>query len=211
MKFKKSKSQVEGIVVGSGKPRLGLIKLLKKLKNIRQVPKTPRAVFSVIRNNGSKKRLLIVVSTGVIILVGAGATGLLFWNKSQGEKTTKSQCSDGVGSPLLKEASANLNPDKSAQLAPIVSTIQALDGYEKYPNCLNIIVTYYINTTDYNNAKNNMDKLEAVYDSEKGFSKELGGNSKSIETLRGNIKFLEKFADNIRKNAEKNPQLWTPE
>lgn len=108
---------------------------------------------------------------------------------------------------LLTEAAGVLEASKYMELRTVVDKIQALPSYEEDPNCLNVVVTYYINTSDYTQAKSYMDKLEAAYRASRGFSPLLGDQAKTIETLRADVEFLEKLEEQFRQNIRPGPEV----
>ena len=150
----------------------------------------------------SKRQKLILTATlSAVILLFIGAS--LYLGKKN-YTTGYKLCSDNN---FLSKASAVLEPDKIDQLKSIVERIQLSADYEKSADCLNIVTTYFINTADKDNAKTYFEKLEKIYDPNKGFSPSLGSNAPTMDFLRDNIKLLEKKSEEYEQNKFYGPEI----
>lgn len=123
-------------------------------------------------------------------------TGVLYYFRTN--KTSAAVCTSSKS--IMSEASKAITDSKVTELGVVADKIKALENYEKDPNCLNIIATYYINTSNYTDAKATMDKLALVYDPQKGFSKDLGPKAHTMVTLRQNVDALKGRSENLIKN-----------
>lgn len=157
-------------------------------------------VYSGIKgqNAAGQKRIIASVLIGLALLgIGWFVYGNL--NKKPAVVSTES-CKDMSEKGILREASRSLGPTEHEQLKPVVERIRAIPNHENNPDCLNVITTYYINSSDYENARAYLDKLNEVYVPNQGFSKFLGPDAKNIETLRADVAFLEKQVEQFEKN-----------
>lgn len=154
-----------------------------------------------------RKKVLIAALLILLLALIGGAGWARLGSRQQPAANIEATepCKDTSESGVLREASAFLDARKSAQLQPIAAKIQAIKDYDKDPNCLNIIATYYVNISDVYNASTYMGKLEAVYDPGQGFSKVLGFDAKSMETLREDLAFLLRQEELMKKNIKRSP------
>lgn len=183
----------EKTVVGDVKRKLSL-------------PPSVKALLTKIWHN-KQTRLILIGMFLVLVLAGGYA---LFSRHAELAKTPGTACTNNPNG-VLKEAAKFLEPSKSADLKKTINKIQTIKGYEKDPNCLNPIVTYYINVSDYQNAKFYMDMLEKRYATNSSFSNQLGSGVKNIATLRSDIAFLKKVVESKQKNNNRTKVLWTTE
>lgn len=144
-------------------------------------------------------RFLLLV---VLILLIAIPSWIAYRDHQRDAKAVKSICSTAPGGVLEKAAPLLNKVSKNADLKKIVDSIQATPNYSRDPNCMYPIVSYYINTGDYDNAKTNLDKLVVVYDPQKGFSSALGTYTKNISTLKADVNYLNTFNQELKKNSE---------
>ena len=150
-------------------------------------------------------RNIIILSVGLAALVTAGVGLYNYQNKRLAK--LKSACTSSA-SGILLEASSFLAPEKSTELKPIVEKIRALPNYDKDPNCLNVVVIYYINTTDPKNAREMFDKLTKVYNPKRGFADVLKVPAgKDIDQLRTGVEFVEKLDQEFRNNTFFGPEV----
>lgn len=151
----------------------------------------------------SKKTVLIA---GVLVVVFA----LIGWVVATKPFTQSNKkyavCTGNSAKPIMSDASKAISEGKIQQLGPVVSKVQSLKNYDKDPNCLNIIVSYYIGISDSKNARLYLDKLNKVYDENVGFSKTLGPKAYDIAALRQITEFLEKASENLSKNIQQYSQ-----
>lgn len=137
-------------------------------------------------NKDSKKKLIVVIG-GLVLLVivfGLTVTVLKRSNKPAGSVAV---CSD----ELLNQAAPLLEEKKYKELEPIARQIEGLKNYDKDPNCLFVVTTYYINVTDAKNARLNYDKLMLIYTPETQLQPAIAAKVRSPYTMRSSIEFLE--------------------
>ena len=170
--------------------------------------KATDAVSSVHNQSVVRKKILAAVAA-VILLAGLALLGLASFRSTQtpDQQAAATGCQDTSENGVLAEASKLLDARKSGELKPVVAKIQAIKDYDKDPNCMNVVVTYYINISDLNNARTNLEKLEKVYDMSQGFSTVLGPNVKKIEVLREDVAFLARQEELFRKNIKHSPGI----
>lgn len=161
----------------------------------------------MVVSSGFKKTVPVpkerIIAAVLVVLLVTGGSWLVYHNINKGPRTTGNadSCTDTSGSGVLQQAYDALKPGDYERLKPVVEKIKAIPGHDSNADCLNVIVTYYINVTDYKNAQHYLDKLNQVYDPNRGFSKALGPDVKSIEELRAEVAFLGKQAELFRQNT----------
>jgi hypothetical protein len=144
---------------------------------------------SSIQKFRSMNKRMLVMMVAVAVVVALAVVGVIKQSKSnnKADKTSSIVCND----ELLNNVSGVLTAENVELLMPLAQDIQKMTNYEKDPNCLNVVITYFIHISDFNNARAHLDKLETVYKEDQGFSSKLGNNAKSLATLRLNVNFLE--------------------
>lgn len=137
------------------------------------------------------------LSIGLIICLLL--VGLFYYFQHSSNTASRPKCSDA----LLHKASGSLDASKVQKLKPVVAEVQSIKGYDSDPDCLNIVVTYYINLGDPQNAGVYLTKLQQVYNPKVGFNPKLGTTVINIQMLKDKVAFLQKAQDELRKNSEK--------
>lgn len=146
-------------------------------------------------NTGNKNkytRLAIVLALLFVVVAGVA-----FYIKSTQNKDT-AVCSD----QLLQEAGLVLDKSDHEQLRPFVEDIEELENFDQDPNCLYILVTYYVNINDPASARSHFEQLQAIYDPEVGFSEFFGGDVKTLNELRVEVEQVEQMAEDINNNTQ---------
>ena len=92
-----------------------------------------------------------------LLVVGAVWAGLV-WHHNQTTKKAQQQ------QAIVRQASAELAPLNTANLAATVNTIQGITGYQKNTDYLYILTVYYTAIGDVNDAQNYLNKLTPLYD-----------------------------------------------
>lgn len=123
--------------------------------------------------------VLIVLLMIVLILI------FVLNNQSNNSPTTQ-VCSDSANRSLLSTDAKYIISNNFVGQGVLVHKIQKLAGYQNDPNCLYVIVNYYINTSNVNKAMIYYNKLKKIYDPRHGFSRYLNP-SKTLNTLRNDI------------------------
>ena len=191
------------IVVGSNKksllPRLKLPKS-KKDPNKPQLVQfdNSAAVKPVIHN-----RKPLFVAGGVILFIILANSLYSFYQNHKSPPLAHNQCQTGAGGLILQEAAKIINSNQKTQLQPTVSKIQAIKNYDKDPNCLYVIVVYYVSVGDSLNSKKYLDKLLKVYDPKTGFSSKLGKDIEPIKKLQDDVAYLVKVYEQSLKNIHR--------
>lgn len=147
-------------------------------------------------------------ATTIIIFVLA--CGIFVIYKSQQDKLKKT--TDGLGvktncsvqttesCSVLKEAVYLLDPSKVKELSVVVDKIKNISGYDKNPNLLYVILTFYINLSDGENAKKTYELLNNSYKTDVGYDPLLV-NAKKPAELESIINFLQKLSADVKKNS----------
>jgi hypothetical protein len=146
------------------------------------------------KSKDSKVNKLIMLVVAVLIIGIASIT----WHNHQ-KKITKvnNPCSDA----LLKEAAANFDGKKLAALEKIVAQIKSIPNYQRDPNCMYVLTSYYITSSDPANASKSFGLLKQDYKPTPGFSPILQTNSTTMSTLESEIIALEGNQTGTTNNA----------
>lgn len=146
-------------------------------------PPKPQRRFPRLTRNRLPAGSAILAAAAVVAIIAVVLS-------SQNRVPVGKACSDKSAGGILEQAAPLLPAEKHQELEPLVSRIRSIKNYDKDPNCLNVVVNYYINISDYDKAAQYMEMLTNVYDPSEGFSLALGTSSKSIEELEGDVSFL---------------------
>lgn len=141
----------ENIVIGSQKGRLAGGKFTRA-KGYKRLPK--QALY-----------------LGALIIIAALLAGGWAWHKQH--QQSKKAAAEQEKAQLVNQASSKLAPQNSGSLQSIAEQLEKQPGYEKDPNALYVLTTYYLNIGDTARAQDYMTKLKAVYDPSKGFDASL--------------------------------------
>lgn len=153
-----------------------------------------------------RKRLLIIffVVIAALALAAAGGRGAYEQYKRKQAENASRQKAASCPDEFLSQAGPYLSSRDHAnreKLRPIALKIEQTQGYDKNPNCLYVVLTYYMQYGDAEKSRTHLDKLEKVYDTEAGFS-QLLGPTKTIEELRKFNDFLQRRAEQIKNNSK---------
>lgn len=154
---------------------------------------------NVLRNkSGLTSHARIIVVILIFILVGASAAAIYGHYRKQSASKYKVVCSDQV----LKKSSELLAASKIQDLKTVVQGIQSTKDYDQDPNCLYVTTVYFISSSDAQNAKQSLEKLETVYDEKKGYNKNLGSNIQTVDSLKQAVSYLQKAAEQFQENTK---------
>ncbi len=142
----------------------------------------------------SLKTLLKVGLVLACVLVVAGGE----WQYKQKSLSTDDVCTNNK--TIMSKAAKAITDARASDLKDVADKVKMLENYDKDPNCLNIVATYYINISNYTDAKATVDKLVLVYDQQKGFSKDLGPKAYNLIALQQNVNALKQTHENFSKN-----------
>jgi hypothetical protein len=95
---------------------------------------------------------------------------------------------------VLEKAKPALDVTKVAELEPQAQAIEQIAGYDQDVNCLYVVLTYYINTSDAPKARELYNKLAAAYNPNEGYETVIRDVTKTPEELGPTITFLENQA-----------------
>jgi len=166
------------------------------------------------------KRQLLLVSLLLVTILGATGVYLLQSEKREADSTLDSNTSaqmnddsvisaiDSVCSEdLMLEANKYMPPGNNQELKSIVDSIFELEGYEKDPNCLIVITTYYVNLSDPLNTRKYYEELNKVFNQNIGYSPIIAANSLTPEQLKSVVDFLEQQSEQIKANRIYGPAV----
>ena len=120
----------------------------------------------------------------VLIIIVSGIIFYFVWHSRQ--SSTVAVCTTRSNSIILQQAGEAIIASNVAGQQQAVEKIQKLPNYQKDPNCLYVVVNYYISKGDTQNSSQYFAKLQSVYNPKQGFSK-IFVIPKSIATLQSNI------------------------
>jgi hypothetical protein len=123
------------------------------------------------------------------------------------ENTLHSVCSEDAGASVLGEAGSAIYSNNLQELQKAVKVVQQEPHYQQDPNCLYIMVNYYIISSNSGVATHYLNEFEKTYNPSKGISSKFGIKPQSTQTLQAVI-------DNIeanQKQAKANIQVFPSE
>lgn len=93
---------------------------------------------------------------------------------------------------LLQQAALAMAPEGSGRLKDIAGTIQKLPGYQQDPNCMYVVTSYYVDSSNAKDAQTAMKQLSAVYKPKDGFDGALvSPYARSYKDLQSSVAFLQ--------------------
>ena len=143
----------------------------------------------------SRPRLYLLI-TGLLLFAALGTAGVVYKvrRSDTGTQQRVVVCSDD----LLKRASKLLKPTKAKDLAPLVSEISGLGGFERDPNCLYVVTTYYVNISDSEAARTHLDNLEKVFRDEDMSPVIYNANNLTFEELKETVRIIDEVSEQNR-------------
>lgn len=168
--------------------------------------KAPQPKAARVRKQPASRRkldrsLLVVLSIVALILVITAMFGVAA--RRQTNKNKRSAINTKCPDALLKEASGLLS-DTPQKIQPVITKIQANNGYDTDVNCLNIVTTYYISIGDIENSVKYLTQLNAIYNPAKGFDRLMGTNIKDQKTLQNEVEFMQQAQKQFQTNSQLN-------
>lgn len=124
---------------------------------------------------------------GVALVAAAGWFAYRAIDRSPANQPAAVVCTDNT----LARAAPLLASGETQQLQPIVAEIEATDNFTQDPNCLYIVVQYYIGISDAANARRYFNDLEKVYNPQTSYSDFIVSGSLPPQQLKPIIEFLE--------------------
>lgn len=160
--------------------------------------KDSQVVASKSRRRFNTKKLggILLIVLVAVVAGGALVYALLAYKKQQ----SQSVCTSGGSNSLARQAATVFSPADHKKLKTITDTIQSKKGYEEDPNCLLPIVMYHVYLQSEKNAKDNLAKLEKVYDPTVGFNEAYDLWVENIEYVRARVSTVSKQSEEINKN-----------
>jgi len=170
------------IVVFSAKKRFNLPKISNPFK--KSPTKSPKRITGII----------------VLVIIGLLAGGIYTLVTLRKAPEISGLCKRQASSPIYKDAVRYLDAGRTTKLKDVVNKIKNQEQYDKDPNCLYPVVSYYLFMHDADNARKNYDLLEKAYNSKKGFSKDYGPAVASLSSLKQRTENTEKQNADLDKN-----------
>ncbi len=170
--------------------------------------KKPSKVVSSGEVKGKRPQLKVWFKKYWKVLVAVLAVALVvtaIWityqntRKPASKVTTSTACTDKSADGILGKAAPALAQSQAAKLQPVVEKIKTLKDYNRDPNCLAVITTYYVNISDAKNARTNYDLLIKVYQPNKGYDPVIANGVSSPAAYKANIDFLDKQIEQTKK------------
>lgn len=146
-----------------------------------------------------KRRIKLALILLAVLLVAL----IVYFLFNQSRLNARPVCSD----QQLEQASTVLDRSKVEELKPIAESIQQLERFDRDPNCLYVVVSYYIYMEDPSNARTFFEKLKKAYIPDQGFSSKLGDRTKTLEDLELEVGFVEKVAQERKDNLRSIPNM----
>ena len=103
----------------------------------------------------------------------------------------RTACSNPFTGSILNEAARSLDQSKQVQLQSVVKTIRAKHNFDRDPNCMYVVVSYDIYTSNITSARDDLNKLKQVYNAKQGLDAALG-KTESIATYENYVDVLER-------------------
>ena len=139
--------------------------------------------------------VMIVIVICVAVIVGIW---FVYKQRKQSTKVITTECSSTTEGSILMQAANNLGNQQA--LKPIADKILQISRFEKDPNCLYILTSYYISTGDSNNAQHYYDMLEKISKSQPPIGLLTLNDGRGIAYLKGRIEFLKQLNTQAQQN-----------
>ncbi len=130
-------------------------------------------------------RKIKVILIFFILLVIVFVLGTVIYNH-QNMSSSSNVCTTNNNQDILKADSKYIISDNIAKQQVLVKKVEKLPNYQKDPNCLYVIVNYYINISNIKMATIYYEKLKKIYNPKISFSPYLNP-SKSLTDLKNDI------------------------
>ena len=126
--------------------------------------------------------ILAVIYLIVHLVLNASASKKVVVNKNTYVLT---QCQQ----PILDQAVSNFKPFNISQLNIVIGSVKKISNYQNDPNCLYVLTTAYIYTSDSINAQNYLNKFNTVYNVNHPLYPKLIAFA-TVNTMRNNVATL---------------------
>lgn len=151
-----------------------------------------------IKRLGKSIKILFVIFS---LLFAAALLTFFITNKN-----AKSLDCVGESSILSKDEIISVQDTKNPKTAEgVVNKIKTHKSYTEEPNCLYLVLNYYINISDTKNAEQTFSQLQKIYKPNTVFSSEIGESIKTMEIFKSNIEFLKRQDEMLMKNSIQGP------
>lgn len=151
-------------------------------------PKASKRRKAVYWIKHHKRELLI----GAAVVMVSVAAFIVFWPGPASEPAAK-----GCSRELVREARSALMPSEVDRLQPVAQQMEASDGYDNDPNCVYVVLTYYINVSDGEKATQLYNRLVQVYNPDEGYDESIASRAQSPEEVRSTVEFLQSTAEDF--------------
>jgi hypothetical protein len=121
-----------------------------------------------------------------------------------------SLCSSGDTDYIYKNATGIMDPtaENNMKLKDLVGEITQISNYDKSPDCLNVVIRYYLNEGNSEMARNYFNILTLLYEKNSQIKLTIingDANHRTYEQLSAEVAFLESNVAKSRENASNNP------
>jgi hypothetical protein len=130
------------------------------------------------------KRVSIFAAGSIVVLIIATVSVTAY-------QMSQSGCNSSSGQDLLKQAAHSLDQSKQKVLRPIVAQIRNLPNFDQDQNCLYVVVSYDVFSSNASDGRINIDKLIKISGPSHAYSPILG-KTQDIASLESDITLLEK-------------------
>jgi hypothetical protein len=130
------------------------------------------------------RKALLLVGASILLVVSGGS--VVYWYKTK--NAGKGACS----ADLLERAKPYINPYSvdNDKLLPIVEEIEALENYDKDPDCLYINLLYRVNTSNASRSAELLNKLEQIYSETQQYDPIINETALKLEDFKSRVEFL---------------------
>lgn len=140
-----------------------------------------------------KRHKKLSLSVMIVAIAAIGAVVYLIQRPGEPVKMRAQSCSDQT----LRDARGAFNAAQVDQLSKTVGHIEKNVEYKDDPNCLYVLVTYYINISDSEKAAAHYAQLEKAYDPETGYSSVIADVARKPGQLKPTVDLLKETADDF--------------
>ena len=137
--------------------------------------------------------ILVAIITGVVVGYAIHQRGQNKLRSTVAAHYLTDNCSKQTNEACtkLKVASQLLDISNVAKLAKTIDSIKLIKKYDTDPNLLYVIIIYYINAGDAQNAHTYYDKFIKVYQSDKGYDASISSVAVAPTELKALVDFVD--------------------
>lgn len=177
-----------------------------KMAHYTDPDKRTRVISKPFKRGVPKLTKKVIIAAVALVAVGGLAWLTYSYVQKQNNKYSTA-CTDKSANGVLNKTVPYFQPNQYQELGKLVDQITTYPNFDKDPNCLAILMTYYINISDNVKAREYYDKLVVVYQPKKGYDKSIKAYAKTPEYYLSMVQFLEKQAEQSKKNTYYGPAV----